>query len=268
MKYKTIRDDELSGISQILGSLLLAISHLKAMETELHDAYSDYAQATEDLMANTPVWHGFYDLGITAIFDQLVGRLGGGSIQSLMNRIGFIPVSNDAVEPFMNALESHLDPPEGEDFLELMSCFSAVHNSIESVDKFSLTVGELIRLAKEGDNIALFKAIYIDPSLQFHPAFKGRIQAAQAVKDSRFLAKLSAAIRQTSPRPNESGYSTLRLMLVFLIEMQLFERLSYRQKAIIVIDHLGVYSNEGDDPEGSLKEYIKKFRKIRGKAKI
>jgi len=126
---------------------------------------------------------------------------------------------------------------------------------------------ELICLAEDDDESAMFKAINIDSNVRNLPFVAEKIRVAEHSGNDKFLSKLNSAVRKISPVARDPKYRTLRLMLVTLIELKLFEQLTHSDKAILFIDMLKVYPNDGDDPEGSLKLYINEFKRIRRKVK-
>jgi len=126
---------------------------------------------------------------------------------------------------------------------------------------------ELICLAEDDDESAMFKAINIDSNVRNLPFVAEKIRIAEHAGNDKFLSKLNSAVRKISPVARDPQYRTLRLMLITLIELKLFEQLTHSDKAILFIDMLEVYPNDGDDPEGSLKLYINEFKRLRRKVK-
>lgn len=88
-------------------------------------------------------------------------------------------------------------------------------------------MGDLLTLAKEGDDAALFRVLSINSLLVYHPGTTRRIQQATATREHDFVRKMLRAIAH---RPNGHKNSKSGFIMTFLWEVRL-KYLHYNQIA-------------------------------------
>lgn len=148
------------------------------------------------------------------------------------------------------ALKDEHIPIEHEDLTneEVGLIFSLVISNsyqIESISIYGEPLSQLLERAKNGDDEALFRGVWVDRSLIFNPWVKNRIQSATFLDDSSFLSELSRSISRVRPRKSKEELDDLRFMHHVLEENMGRQKLSYEKQFELLVDDLELYPDEG-----------------------
>lgn len=260
-------DNRLQLLAAVLQAMSLGVDRLLDEQSELQQLMRENPEKAAKLFTIPPEFHYLYEQSFTDLTKDLVRLFGSDNPTALGQDIGFMPHDQESGDRMYEEMDKRFqgdsDNPSAENLYLIFSLIS----SYNAIDKYCFTMQELVCLAEDGDDAAMFMAINIDSNVRNLPFIAEKIRIAEHSGNDKFLSKLNSAVRKISPVARDPKYRTLRLMLVTLIELKLFEQLTHSDKAILFIDMLKVYPNDGDDPEGSLKLYINEFKRIRRKVK-
>ena len=130
---------------------------------------------------------------------------------------------------------------------------------MESMSIHGESLSQLLESAKEGDEDALFRGIWVDRSLLHNPWVKNRIQIATFHEDRSFLSELSRAISRSRPRKSKPEMDDLRFMHQVLEDSMGRKKLTFEKQYELLVDDLELYPDEGKkDAFASFKRLIQR----------
>lgn len=129
---------------------------------------------------------------------------------------------------------------------------------------FGTSQCDLVRLAKAGDDNALFQAVQVDKTVLFGiPYFRQRLANAQVAGELGFMDKLAKAV-QGKPLRSKIRYKTL-MMVFAVLDDEGFLDISLDQLMDICED-IGVYGREyGIEDVDSLRKRVQYYRQMTGR---
>lgn len=150
---------------------------------------------------------------------------------------------------------------EEREFLE-----NELHNFIAAIRVYSMnmlannrhrtSINQLVFEAINGNDLALFFAIHIEPLVEFIPSISERISHAQMIGDDHFLEQLNKS-RIACREDKRLRNNRLNYFLILFHRFGILGKLTQPQMAEIFINRLGVY----DKDDSSLFKYIGRWKK-------
>jgi hypothetical protein len=156
------------------------------------------------------------------LYDLPLGKVIGYIFQSF-GVLDLFAVAASSDSPQLNLLRSaqsadlslHIEP---EDAGTLLLAWLVLMKNLEAISIFHLPVSALLSKAAEGDDEALFKAVYIDQSVLQTDVVGRRVSNAVLNDDGAFFDNLSKAIKRTRPARPKEPLDEVRLMLALVDE--------------------------------------------------
>ena len=90
--------------------------------------------------------------------------------------------------------------------------------NLECISMFHVSLHALVLQVTDGDDEALFRAVYIDPSVLQSESVARRISTAVVTEDGQFFEKLSKAVKKSRPTRPREHLDDVRLMLALVDE--------------------------------------------------
>lgn len=141
----------------------------------------------------------------------------------------------------------------------IMSLTISNSYQLESISIYGKPLSQLLESAKQGDDDALFRCIWVDRSFVFNPWVRNRIQVATFHDDSSFLSELARTISRTRPRKSKPELDDLRFMHQVLMDSVGRKKLSYKEQYKLLADDLELYPDEGkEDTFAGFKRLIQR----------
>jgi len=218
----------------------------------------------QNALSNTPPWSHFYELPFSITVSVIIlgfdlaeefKRIANSadSLQEIIYFIGNLPDKSDQMKSLSD-----------EDRLFLLSTIRAFLYQFLSINMHGRSLSDLVKIAKEGNDEALFDAVMVDNSVISTPSIARRIQKAQAVNNTDFKNKLARAISDKKPkrhRPNNAD-DDLRFMLALLDEQFGFSSSTITREKLydLLSDNLQLYPRGNKEGTvGGLEKYIQRF---------
>lgn len=143
-------------------------------------------------------------------------------------------------EALVDSLPKQAELPEGMKLGGITGWLFSLDRSIESLLVFGRYLNELVIAAREGDDVSVFKAVRIDPSVVSCPSVGARISRAIVLGDSDFLrtvrnamegrtqrqAKYLRAVRYAMQALHEAGVSAVsdeQLRGLFIEKLRIYK---------------------------------------------
>ncbi|TAK37906.1 MAG: hypothetical protein EPO30_08350 [Lysobacteraceae bacterium] len=141
----------------------------------------------------------------------------------------------------------------------VLSMLFALLYSVKAIGFHSLSLSDLVRKGLEGDDVALRRAIAIDPTVLSMPSVVGYVGGLQLRGEPRRLRQLYLAAAK-GPNKQLQPYWNLRYMERVLTEGRVFE--SHSREAIydLVTQRLRLYDARGQDSFKGLFTTLARWR--------
>ena len=138
----------------------------------------------------------------------------------------------------------------------------ALFRSLDSMLLYGKSLSRLVDEAADGNMDSLFKAVSIDHSVVSNAVVAGYITVAEMEDDRDFFKSLASALSKR-PKKTNLDYGPLRYFLAMLSEVDVLDTLSEEDSYQLFCVELGLYDpdNKLEDPSGSLKQFIQRWRK-------
>lgn len=153
--------------------------------------------------------------------------------------------------------------PTREQALDLMPSISyhlgygfSCYFSLKSIIHYGCFINELITRVRLGDDVALFNAVRVDPTVIGCRSVIARISKARVLQDDSFLKKLRSAINGKPKSRDQKNYQKMRLVLQVLVDANA-PRLNDDQLHHLFVESLGLY--HWDAKEGGNAKALRKF---------
>lgn len=204
-----------------------------------------------------PVWCHLYELPILEHALHGAATLGEGeSIQRLAQSKNQITEAHTLLNEADAEIKEWSPTPEDKEALRpiLASIYAlsfSLSNSFRSLMTFGRYLNDLVAIVREGGSgaeKALFSAIKIDPTVIGCPSAIGYISQRTLLGDTKFLGRLSAAMKGQLSAAETSQYEKVRLVLQVLLETGA-KRLSGPDLYQLFVDELKLI--EGDELSNS-----------------
>ncbi len=137
--------------------------------------------------------------------------------------------------------------------------FSTIKN-IESIYINGLPLNTLLKQAKNGNDLAYFKAIKVDKTIISTPSFSDRLAIATLNNETDFFNKLGNAIKY-KPENRSKDHDDLRIALFMLHDCQGLDSLSLEGAYKLFCLDLKLYPSDGEDAARSLWQFIRRWKK-------
>lgn len=130
--------------------------------------------------------------------------------------------------------------------------------SIESIQYYSQTMGELVAKVAAGSDEALVRAVTIDPTVLNCPPVAHRFALAVISRDKKLLRRISKAFM--GPHKGKMPNRTLRYIERVLEESGAFEAAPRSHIFEVVANKLGLYEQLRGDPKKGLETLFARWR--------
>ena len=197
-------------------------------------------------------------------FVEHLGRFVGASgLADEVQKLGEVPSQMRALIALIDESDIGQDDPSPEE-IEIVqktlpvviALVTSVYHSLRCLLVFGCYLNDLIAMARQGDERALFNAIRIDPTVVGCPSVVARISRAVLLEDHRFFAKLKAALSGKLQKREQANFQKMRLIFQVLSETGA-GRLSDDQLHELFVKQLRLYSS--DSKRGDVKKNLRKF---------
>ncbi len=249
------REKEFGKLSQQQFRELYAAYHqLKQEKADFTNEATKNKARLEELVTKTGSWGIYYEFSYLEILSMFLIASG------LADRIKDACTQEDPQQEVIDLIEGDWLPEdltEEEEALMLGLHFANIGN-ISGMKMFSQTVSSMIEQVANGNDEALFKAVFTDrASVQAEPIAR-RICKAQILGDEPFMNLLAKAITRTKPGRPKLNYDDLRFMLEVMDDACDLDNITHSRLYDLVVDDLELYPDDGKDPISSLKKLIQK----------
>lgn len=141
----------------------------------------------------------------------------------------------------------------------MLEYFYPLTKSLDSISLYSTTMDKLLKRAtEEDDDKAFFQAVRIDRSVISYKGMTSRIAKAEMEGDEKFFKLLRNAL--TAKVGDLTEYALLRYILAILHEKKELDTLSEKEAYALLAKELRLYPQTGEDPEGSLWQFISRWK--------
>ncbi len=238
------------------------------VQKELDELFESIKEDPElkKIFFNIPPWAHFYELPFSTLLASIIVRF------DITEKFHNIANSTDHIQGIINLF---FNPPDiskqmkilsNEEKLFLLSLVMALFYQFLSINMHGRSLSDLVKIAKDGNDDALFDAVLVDSSAVSTPGIAHRIHIAQATNDTDFKNKLAKAISDKKPkrrRPNKFD-DDLRYMLAALNEQfGLCSRTTTNEKLFdLLSDELQLYpKGQKEGTVDGLQKFIQHFAK-------
>lgn len=135
--------------------------------------------------------------------------------------------------------------------------------NLEAVAYFSYSIPELLAQVKRGNDLALFQAVRLDPSVLQTVAASDRVSKAALCSDNSFFHALALAITKTKPTVPKAHLNDVRLLMHMLEDAGELSSMSNSRLTDIAVNRLGIYPDSGD-PLSAIRDQRRKRNRARG----
>ena len=134
--------------------------------------------------------------------------------------------------------------------------------NLQAIAYYNFSMPELIAQVQRGNDLALFQAVRLDPSVLQTQAAGDRVSKASLCADCSFFHSLSLAITKTKPAIPMAHLHETRILMHILENAGALEELTDARLTDLAVNKLGIYPN-GVDPLSAIRDQ----RRKRSKAK-
>jgi len=152
---------------------------------------------------------------------------------------------------------------EADDSLVTFVAMTVLLTNMESMALFHMPVSGLLERVSNGDDDALFQAVILDASVLHAKPIADRISTAAFYDDRSFFNRLSKAITKTKPARPKGHLDETRLLMQFLDDAGLLEKMSDAKLTDMAVNKVGVYPATGD-PESAIRDQRRKRDRAKG----
>ncbi len=198
-------------------------------------------------------------------------------IASTINQLGMLPWLSsikenpdpqqsvlDCAQHQVDTFDDNLDPEiEMEAEPKVIIGFTlALINTFEGIRVYGLSLNDLVKMATQGNDEALFKAVRIDRTIVSCPPIADRITLAEMTNDEAFFKELRNALKGPSKKPM-TAYGPLRYVLHQLEDDGQLDKMTRKQRCDLFCTELCLYPSNNNDAEKSLDTFIRRWKKER-----
>lgn len=249
----------------------LSVKQLKHIHSIFHQQQLSNREVTElikshneviEILSKTTPWSHFYELPYKTFLALYIVMF------DLTEVIKTIAQADDQAQAFIDHFDAISDTTNEDNDEDLsdedkglgFSLAMALIRQHSSIAIHNQSLSQLVALAKEGNDNALFDAVLVDRSIVANPTIAYRIQAAQLVEDESFMASLSKAITKTRPRRPQKKYDDLRYMIEVIDEEIGLKNVTKEKIYNILTDELELYDGSTDGLEKIIQRRANKYR--------
>lgn len=151
----------------------------------------------------------------------------------------------------------------GEDaYLSCIACVVLLVN-LDAIATFGFPMAELLAKVEDGDDQALFRAVYLDASVVQAQPVADRISSAALLDDRRFFDSLGKALTRTKPSRPKPHLDGVRLLMNILEDAGELPRMSDAELTEWAVNKIGVLPSSGD-PFSAVRDQRRKRDRERG----
>ncbi|MBT5331567.1 MAG: hypothetical protein HOL48_07290, partial [Porticoccaceae bacterium] len=162
-------DARLQILAAVLQAMALGVDRHLDEQTELQQLMKENPEKAAELFTIPPEFYYLYKRSFTDLTKDLARLFGSDSFASLGQEIGFMPHDQESGDRMYEELDKRFQPDVDSPPLEILYLIHAVTICYTAIDKYCLTMQELICLAEDDDESAMFKAINIDSNVRNLP---------------------------------------------------------------------------------------------------
>lgn len=203
--------------------------------------------------------------GYGKVYELPVGQLAAFIFQSfgLWDRVVQISKSDDPNAALLALAQEDLPVVDVESALTwpVLAAFVVLMANLEVMSLFHVWMNDLVARVGDGDDDALFQAVFVDPSVMQTGAVGSRISTASLNDDRSFFDRLSKALTKTKPSRPKEHLDETRILLEVLDEAGQLKSMTNAELTEWATN-LGLYPVDGDALQA-----IRRLRQKRVKAK-
>jgi len=153
---------------------------------------------------------------------------------------------------------------EGESARILAIAWLVLLVNLDSIRTFGYSMPELIEQVANGDDQALFRAVYLDASALQAQSIANRVSGASLSDDRTFFDSLSKALTRTKPSRPKPHLDGVRVLMNILSDAGELDRLSDSDLTDFVVNKIGLLQTSRDPFSAIRAQRRKREREGRG----
>ncbi len=118
--------------------------------------------------------------------------------------------------------------------------------NLDAIATFNSSMSELLAQVEQGNDLALFRAVYLDASVLHAQPAADRISSAAILNDRSFFDSLAKAITRTKPSRPKPHLDGVRVLMNVLEDAGELETISNQALAELAANKIGVLPNSCD----------------------
>lgn len=236
------------------------LTELENSKTELSELFQQTPEdKKEQILGNNFSWVRLYRFAFYRNLLALLFISGlGGVVKKVLKRKPINP-TEEVIDEFKSITEFTGGPFGLFQKKHLISYLYPIIKSVMAISLYGTTINRLLKRAIEkNDDKAFFQAVRVDRSVISYKGMTSRIAKAEMDGDEDFFKKLRNAL--TAKVGNLSDYSSLRFILAVLRDVKALDSLSEKEAYALLAKELRLYPQTGEDPEGSLWQFIGRWK--------
>jgi hypothetical protein len=242
-----------------LKSVKNSLNNMLMLRNLIPEAIQDSPKVQAQLSHPNFSWAGDYLLPPEELARKYLPLINKGN---LVDQIQAMPDDKSKVTAIINALpnSARIELPQV-DMSKAPQSLAWAQLSMKMLDAlfvYGQSMPSLIRLAINGNDEALIKAISINRSVLEIPELATRIRKATASGEKEFLVDVDKAAKGHS-RHIKLDHPLLRYFLWTFKESGLLDKLEFQERYQLFCVELEVYPLNGDDPAGSLDKFLDRW---------
>lgn len=199
-------------------------------------------------------WAWAYELSFPELLGLLIWAMGAQEVLA-----SFI-ASDDPQEAAIRSAEMNSEPNVPNDFpawrlLLVMELLVACIKCIESYRTYSVTICDLVAIARNGKTKALADAVRLDPTVLATPCIAEAVSLATLDSNEDLLKQVKKAY--ATPKAKLAVYDKLRLAGVFLNQAGALTRENYDHIYDVIVKRMRLYDERGEEPRRALLRSLK-----------
>lgn len=152
---------------------------------------------------------------------------------------------------------------EGEEFSAEFIQELALFKSLSAETRARATYGQgmlaLVDAGKRGKDEGYFRAVTIDPTVQWHRALIERASRDAFGGRKSFVTRLQLAADKGPSKKIDKDLNQLRYILSLLHDFKILQKLSKDERYGLFCGQLGLYPDTGEEPKAALLLFIKRW---------